>query len=435
MRFLPLTLSLFCKRHLILTINSIIPFISMPLFAAEAVDDLISIFNDVDRSSPINILSNDTGVGTLTVTQAGNVSTLNADGGYWAACSNGGHFWINPEGLSFFFHEGAFNYLTSGEQATSSVTYTVTDSTGGADVAIVTATIVSADERTQYRSGDPDIIEHPEKIGLGAWWATVPGYENVPGYDYNSLTYFNTLEAGWYYTWDPKPLPGDSDMTFVPMIWDGQGRYFDEKTAQVIANYDTLLAFNEPDHGEQANLTVEQALDLWPRLEATGLRLGTPATASWVLDDGSWLARFMTGAKTRGYRVDFIALHTYTTDPDVRALESYLISVYKKYQLPIWITEFALVDFSQPKDSPRFTLQENARFLTDTYKMLDDLKFVERHAWFAPLDGGDGWHMNSNFVDSNGKITPVGQAYQALMDTVRPEPTAPSNLRVLRIKK
>jgi hypothetical protein len=41
----------------------------------------------------------------------------------------------------------------------------------------------------------------------------------------------------------------------------------------------TILGFNEPDLAGQANMTVGQALDLWPRLQATGRRLGSPAVA------------------------------------------------------------------------------------------------------------------------------------------------------------
>ncbi|MFE9889284.1 glycosyl hydrolase [Streptomyces scopuliridis] len=35
-----------------------------------------------------------------------------------------------------------------------------------------------------------------------------------------------------------------------------------------------LLGFNEPDSADQANITPEQALDLWPQWEKTGLNLG-----------------------------------------------------------------------------------------------------------------------------------------------------------------
>jgi len=68
------------------------------------------------------------------------------------------------------------------------------------------------------------------------------------------------------------------------------------------------LGFNEPDHPDQANMTVQQALDLWPHLTATGMRVGSPATAADPSSSGSWLEQFMDGAKARGYRVDFVCV-------------------------------------------------------------------------------------------------------------------------------
>ncbi len=41
-----------------------------------------------------------------------------------------------------------------------------------------------------------------------------------------------------------------------------------------------LLGFNEPDMSSQSNMTVSDALRLWPRLMATGMRLGSPAVAA-----------------------------------------------------------------------------------------------------------------------------------------------------------
>ena len=47
-----------------------------------------------------------------------------------------------------------------------------------------------------------------------------------------------------------------------------------------------LLGFNEPDLAVQSNMTVDQALDLWPKLQATGLELGSPAVAYGAADSG-----------------------------------------------------------------------------------------------------------------------------------------------------
>ena len=55
-------------------------------------------------------------------------------------------------------------------------------------------------------------------------------------------------------------------------------------------------------------MTVQQALDLWPHLTATGMRVGSPATAADPSSSGSWLEQFMDGAKARGYRVDFVCV-------------------------------------------------------------------------------------------------------------------------------
>ncbi|PIG98398.1 hypothetical protein CS542_06290 [Pedobacter sp. IW39] len=40
-----------------------------------------------------------------------------------------------------------------------------------------------------------------------------------------------------------------------------------------------MLGFNEPDLGDQSNMSVQDALAAWPKLESIGLPLGSPATA------------------------------------------------------------------------------------------------------------------------------------------------------------
>lgn len=61
---------------------------------------------------------------------------------------------------------------------------------------------------------------------------------------------------------------------------------------------------------------------------------------------GGWLDRFLSGAKARGYRVDFIALHWYGSEFSAAAvdhLRGYIQAVYQRYRMPIWLTEFALI--------------------------------------------------------------------------------------------
>jgi hypothetical protein len=171
----------------------------------------------------------------------------------------------------------------------------------------------------------------------------------------------------------------------------------------------TLLGFNEPDMGGQANMTVDRALELWPQLQATGKRLGSPAVA-WGGDlSGGWLDQFMSGAKARGLRVDFITLHWYGSDfgPDaVNQLQRYVAAVHARYGLPIWVTEYSLIDFS---GSGRVASDDQmVAFIASSTAMFESTPYVERYAWFGlpALEPGTGLYRDGSTP------TPAGVAYR-----------------------
>ena len=218
--------------------------------------------------------------------------------------------------------------------------------------------------------------------------------------------------ASWFYSWGPDPkgvsAPG---VEFVPMIWGASSA--DAATiARAKASGRTLLGFNEPDLAGQAEMTVEQALELWPRLEATGMRLGAPAVAYGADTPGGWLDRFMAGAQARGHRVDFIPVHWYGGDfrsgPATDQLKSYLQRTHARYGKPIWLTEYALMRFG-PTVYPGAA--EQAAFVRSSTAMLAGLSFVERYAWFSlatPDEGGDG----TGLYRPDGTPTAAGAAYR-----------------------
>jgi hypothetical protein len=220
--------------------------------------------------------------------------------------------------------------------------------------------------------------------------------------------------ASWYYNWGTTPgaIAAPASVSYVPMIW-GAANVNSATLAQVKTEGSTLLGFNEPDQGGQSNMTVTQALDLWPQLEATGMTLGSPAVSVDAATPGGWLDQFMAGAKSRGYRVDFIALHWYggdfATADAVQQLQSYVAAVYARYHLPIWVTEFALINFgTSPATYP--TQAGQAAFLSAATKMLDGLSYVQRYAWFAlPTSAGSG---TTGLFDAGPSVTPVGEAFE-----------------------
>jgi Glycosyl hydrolase catalytic core len=218
--------------------------------------------------------------------------------------------------------------------------------------------------------------------------------------------------ASWYYNWSPSP-PGTAAPAgeFVPMIW-GAASVTPQSLTRAKAAGGTLLGFNEPDLGSQANLTVEQALALWPQLQATGMRLVSPAVAAGGATPGGWLDRFMTGAAAKGYRVDAIALHWYGGDFSAPAataqLRQYVTAVHDRYHKPVWLTEFALMRFG-PTVTP--TAAQQAAFVTSSTAVLQGLPFVERYAWFSfptPTQGG----LGTGLYSPGGTPTTMGAAYR-----------------------
>jgi hypothetical protein len=170
------------------------------------------------------------------------------------------------------------------------------------------------------------VVASPKK-GVGAW--------DFPHVD-RALAEIN---VSWFYTWQPHTMriTKPDRVEFVPMIW---GETFVKPKQLELAKKSgsVLLGFNEPDHPDQANMTVQQALDLWPNLTATGMRVGSPATAADPSSSGSWLEQFMDGAKARGYRVDFVCVHWYgqkfDIDGAVNRLKNFLLAVHHKFGLP-----------------------------------------------------------------------------------------------------
>jgi hypothetical protein len=220
--------------------------------------------------------------------------------------------------------------------------------------------------------------------------------------------------ARWYYTWSTGHggIMTPAGVRFVPMIW-GPGSVTAGNLAAAKAAGGDLLGFNEPDLASQSNMTVAQALDLWPQLEATGLPIGSPAVAYGGDTPGGWLDQFMSGAAARGYRVDFIALHWYggdfTTADAVSQLRSYLTAVYDRYHKPIWLTEFALIDFAHGTRFP--TDAQQAAFVTASTHMLDGLPWLARYAWFALP--ADDTKPSSGLYTSGPLATAAGQAFAA----------------------
>lgn len=222
------------------------------------------------------------------------------------------------------------------------------------------------------------------------------------------------LNVGWHYNWTPtwkgKEL---KDAPFVPMFF-GDNKWSHDgldglKVAKSKADANPLLGFNEPDGAEQANMSVEKALQLWPLLEKTNRRLGSPVT---VHADNDWMKSFMKRADEKGLRVDFVCVHWYG-QCDADKFLARMEAIHELYEKPIWITEFAPADWSAKsvKDN-RNKPSDVLRFMKEVLPRLEKLKYVERYAWFTSKPDHRALGPAALF-DESGGLTELGEFYAA----------------------
>lgn len=223
----------------------------------------------------------------------------------------------------------------------------------------------------------------------------------------------------WWYNWGITPeaavaaVHKNFGMEYVPMTWNGD---FDEaKLREYIAAHPEvkyLLAFNEPNFLEQANMTPSQVVAQWPRLEAIAndynLKIVSVAMnycGGCVVENGTtynspfdYFDDFFELCPS--CRVDALAIHAYM--PNVWAIKWY-VGEFKKYGKPIWLTEFSAWESNTSPESQR-------RMLIQTIDYLENDKDVERYAWFIGRLDGAPYNGLLDFHQS-GALTELGNTY------------------------
>ena len=190
----------------------------------------------------------------------------------------------------------------------------------------------------------------------------------------------NATNSTWYYDWSANGSTKPT-LEYVPikqkLDWPG----WEEILSKTGASH--VLGYNEPDKSEQANITVETAIERWPNYMQTGLRLGSPAPSDPF---NGWLTDFMTMAEARNYRIDFIPIHAYW-DKSPEQWSNDLDYLYNQYQRPMWITEWnigANWTGNNFPDGPDMLTDANAtKHKNDLKAVLDVLEgkeYVERYS-------------------------------------------------------
>lgn len=249
---------------------------------------------------------------------------------------------------------------------------------------------------------------HYPKKGVGGWTDRWP---------------VNPLAARWGYNWSR-----DANVTlpvtfpFMPMQWGAYWPGFSSlpqglPTWNARARPTYLLGFNEPDGATQANMSVDWAISLWPRLEQTRVPLVSPVA---VTPTGTWMTSYMAEADRRGYRTDAVAVHWYGSPNggDPGSFISWLQGVNTRYGRPVWITEFSTVDWS---GTGSWSENDNYNFLAEFLWRAEDLSWLSKYAIFVfsgdppsspSAAGPPGVRSNFHLADKT-TFTPFGELYAA----------------------
>ena len=226
------------------------------------------------------------------------------------------------------------------------------------------------------------------------------------------------LRTSWYYDWgvDPstKGVPlHDASIRFVPMCWGWNPRS-PSSIAKLRSQKPSLLfGFNEPDHIDQSNLTVEAALEAWPNLQGIATELVSPSCAQ---PQSEWMQTFMATAEKSKLQVDSIGFHHYGS-PEPEDFIGLLDKVHDMYGRPIWVTEFAAADWQAKEGGPnnRYTEQQMIDFMQAVCKFMEATSWGRGYAWYPWGKPGAGGPLSvSSFFDVDGQLTTVGQAYAAV---------------------
>lgn len=197
----------------------------------------------------------------------------------------------------------------------------------------------------------------------------------------------------WVYNWGTSPSAAldaaftQYGMDFVPMAWNGVNEASIRAYKQAHPQCKYILAFNEPNLTDQANMTPQQAAEKWPQLknlaQELGLMIVSPAmnygTLSGYSDPVKWLDEFFACDGVSIDDVCAIALHCYMGSAG--AMKGF-IDRFDKYNKPIWMTEFC------GWEAPVNSAEDQLNYMSETVLMLERDTRVQRYAWFLARGNG-----------------------------------------------
>lgn len=269
------------------------------------------------------------------------------------------------------------------------------------------------------------IVESAEDLSAAVCYLRKSSKRGV-SYSFNQFPHEDVATLApfisWCYNWGSQPssaeisnLLDNAQIEYIPMAWNGVNEAQIRAYKQSHPECEYILAFNEPNLRDQANMTPQQAAEKWPALknlaDELGLKIVSPAmnygTLAGYSDPVKWLDEFFTLVPKTDMCA--IALHCYMAGAG--AMYEF-IHRFEKYGMPIWMTEFCAWDKPAPG-----SVSAQIDYMNEAVIMMEAEPMVERYAWFIPRGNGavDSYpYMQLLSKTDIGALSPQGEVYAGL---------------------
>lgn len=239
-------------------------------------------------------------------------------------------------------------------------------------------------------------------------------FEQLPDLDIPALG----PAVSWSYNWSSGTSQtaftqfAHYGMDFCPMAWNAnwsEDTFRAFKRAHPECEY--LLAYNEPNLKDQANMTPAQAAQDWPRLvsiaKELNMKLIAPAmnygTLEGYNDPWKWYDEFFAQPGVSLDDVSGIALHCYMGS--AQSMKQF-VDGFKRYGKPIWLTEFC------NWAGNNVSLESQMNYMVEAINLLEADEQVQRYAWFIPRGNGEAQCHNSLLQSSKPfGLTDLGKVF------------------------
>ncbi|KAJ3476957.1 hypothetical protein NLI96_g10796 [Meripilus lineatus] len=234
------------------------------------------------------------------------------------------------------------------------------------------------------------------KVGL-AW----------PNGNEASLKNFATENVIAMYTWSPYCPSNTYGIDCWPMLWGDKqiGDFTKVVTGGPVNGGNFILGPNEPNQGGQANISPQRGCDIWHQYiqpkASKGFKLITPATSS-APNGLTWVKDFMkccTDCSISG-----VGVHWYGTSAS--EFKKYLTLWHDTFGLPIYVTEYAVQDFT---GGPQSSKDQIFAFHREVGPWMNSQSWVAVHMPFGFMRDMQGVNDANRLMNDNGTPTDLGR--------------------------